>query len=243
MANPLSVEDKEQKRLYSRDYYRKNRELVKQKWAAYRKAHPEIIKAGSINYSLRNEAVIKQRSKTRREALRKETFNAYGGKCSLCGESRQEFLCIDHVYNNGKEDREKFGGSGVILYSQLRKQGFPKNGYRVLCYNCNMARMLKEKMSVPQLPKQVKYTRKVKSELLEAYGKKCACCGEDNPVLLVIDHINGNGQADRSLKGRGRAMYAHLKKLGYPRGEYRLLCHNCNMSLGFFGYCPHDGVS
>jgi hypothetical protein len=20
---------------------------------------------------------------------------------------------------------------------------------------------------------------------------------------------------------------------------YRVLCHNCNMALGFYGYCPH----
>lgn len=33
-----------------------------------------------------------------------------------------------------------------------------------------------------------------------------------------------------------------LKKNDYPKG-FQILCHNCNMSKGFYGYCPHVGVN
>jgi hypothetical protein len=33
-------------------------------------------------------------------------------------------------------------------------------------------------------------------------------------------------------------MYAYLIRNNFPEG-YRVLCHNCNQSLGYFGYCPH----
>lgn len=32
-----------------------------------------------------------------------------------------------------------------------------------------------------------------------------------------------------------------LKRNKFPKG-YRILCHNCNLSKSFYGYCPHQGV-
>lgn len=29
-------------------------------------------------------------------------------------------------------------------------------------------------------------------------------------------------------------------RIGSYRNDIRVLCHNCNMSLGFSGYCPHS---
>jgi hypothetical protein len=26
---------------------------------------------------------------------------------------------------------------------------------------------------------------------------------------------------------------------GFPEG-FRVLCHNCNSALGYYGHCPHD---
>jgi len=86
--------------------------------------------------------------------------------------------------------------------------------------------------------------RKLRMECLAAYSgnsPKCACCGEGHIEFLAIDHIDGTGSEERErlgLKG-GRGWYRHLKKSGFPPG-YRVLCHNCNCALGFYGYCPHE---
>ena len=37
----------------------------------------------------------------------------------------------------------------------------------------------------------------------------------------------------------GKTFYSYLRNKGWPTG-YRVLCHNCNMSLGFYGHCPHQ---
>jgi hypothetical protein len=67
----------------------------------------------------------------------------------------------------------------------------------------------------------------------------CACCGEDHLEFLAIDHINGRGRAERGRTGRyGFSLYTWLRMQGYPEG-YRVLCHNCNGALGWYGYCPH----
>lgn len=73
----------------------------------------------------------------------------------------------------------------------------------------------------------------------------CSCCGEPRLEFLAIDHIDGGGAKHRKELGGGRSahggqrFYAWLRKNGYPSG-YRVLCHNCNQSIGSFGYCPHQ---
>lgn len=79
----------------------------------------------------------------------------------------------------------------------------------------------------------------VKQEVVAAYGGKCECCGEAQIEFLTIDHINNDGALHRRKVGKGRRIYADLIKLGFPKDNYRLLCFNCNITRGFYGYCPH----
>jgi len=77
--------------------------------------------------------------------LRREVFSIYGERCACCGEERWEFLTIDHVSGNGAEHRKEIrgknhGGGGGHFYLWLRKNGYPRDGYRTLCWNCNAAR-------------------------------------------------------------------------------------------------------
>ena len=91
--------------------------------------------------------------------------------------------------------------------------------------------------------KQKIYTRSRRLKVLEYYGgtpPTCACCGESHIEFLSIDHINGGGHQHRlSLGSSGRAIYNYLIKENFPLG-YRVLCTNCNASLGRYGYCPHQ---
>ncbi len=83
-------------------------------------------------------------------------------------------------------------------------------------------------------------TRMLKLEVIANYGCACACCGESNPVFLTVDHINGGGMKDRASDHGGWRFYTRLKKLGFPKDDYQLLCYNCNLAKGFFGICPHE---
>ena len=97
-----------------------------------------------------------------------------------------------------------------------------------------------------------KYHKKLKRIVIEHYSSRtmrCACENcyyhiNDCPMeFLSIDHINGGGNAHRrQLKTRnGWAFYLWLIKNNFPEG-FRVLCFNCNLSEGFFGYCPHNNV-
>jgi hypothetical protein len=72
-----------------------------------------------------------------RTCERAEILAAYGGHCVCCGESTPEFLSIDHINGGGSAHRRSINR---YIYRFLKETGFPKNEFRLLCYNCNMAR-------------------------------------------------------------------------------------------------------
>lgn len=68
----------------------------------------------------------------------------------------------------------------------------------------------------------------------------CSCCGESHLEFLAIDHIEGGGAAHRRVVGS--SFFLWLQREGYPSG-FRILCHNCNLAMGYYGRCPHQGPS
>lgn len=88
------------------------------------------------------------REKDRRKCqkLRAEVLAAYGGKCSCpgCTITEPAFLEVDHIYNDGADHRREICGgnsrSGIRFYTWLRKHGFPKDRFQLLCRNCNGAK-------------------------------------------------------------------------------------------------------
>lgn len=126
---------REQKRQQHLRYKEKHPETYRQRVAAssraYRQAHPDRRSAPEV---------LREYGRRARLRLREQALTAYGGKCSCCGESTNEFLCIDHTDGNGAEHRRAMGvktGSGPI-YRWLKTHDYP-SGFRVLCHNCNLA--------------------------------------------------------------------------------------------------------
>ncbi len=73
--------------------------------------------------------------------------------------------------------------------------------------------------------------------VLNHYGLSCKCCNESNIEFLCIDHIYGGGNEHRrEINGN---LYKWIIKNNFP-DFFRTLCHNCNHSLGAYGYCPHE---
>lgn len=131
----------------------------------------------------------------------------------------------------------------------LRKEG--KDGHRGVCRVCRNTQARQKDRGVynkryrEQHREYLSSYRKqrnlsLKLEVMGHYGgARCACCGEDRIEFLCFDHVEGGGtQHRKSIGNMGRQFYYWLKLNGYPNG-YRVLCYNCNMSIGFYGYCSH----
>lgn len=84
---------------------------------------------------------------------------------------------------------------------------------------------------------------KLKSDLIAAYGGKCECCGETEPVFLSLEHKNGGGNEHRKRAGSGYAIWCELKRLGFPQDDYTILCMNCQRGVMRPEGCPHQRKS
>lgn len=82
--------------------------------------------------------------------------------------------------------------------------------------------------------------RRLREQVIEAYGGRCECCGEARQEFLAVDHIAGDGAAHRRQLPGGNSFYRWLRRNGFPKDRFRLLCHNCNFARGHYGYCPHE---
>jgi hypothetical protein len=92
---------------------------------------------------------------------------------------------------------------------------------------------------------------KARFKCLQAYGGKCACCGETRAFLLCIDHVNNDGAKERrrfaktipegrnNLRGgAGTPFFLWLIKNNFPNKErYQVLCFNCNTLKATKGKC------
>jgi hypothetical protein len=135
-------------------YRERNREKLRQRVREWRennreqdRLHKREWRNRKIANSSPDELVIlrmAEAAKTKRnqDRCREQVFAAYGGyKCSCCGETEPMFLSIDHIANNGGQERRSgvYAGSGTAFYAWLRKNGFPE-GYQVLCMNCQIGK-------------------------------------------------------------------------------------------------------
>ncbi len=96
---------------------------------AYNKAHQKEI----------------TKSKIKKRRIRKiEVKNFLGAKCVCCGfADALEFLTVDHVNNDGAEDRRKSCGNNDVAYNEiwrLMKAGLPVTRFALLCWNCNASK-------------------------------------------------------------------------------------------------------
>ena len=88
------------------------------------------------------------------------------------------------------------------------------------------------------------YARKalglLKAKVFNHYGPFCACCGEDIPQFLTIDHVNNDGAAHRRDSWHGSKIYQYIVENDYP-DTFQVLCMNCNFGKYMNGgVCPHE---
>ena len=88
--------------------------------------------------------------------------------------------------------------------------------------------------------KQSQYRGNIRNDVIQAYGGKCACCGEIKSQFLTIDHTNNDGNIERKLfKRNAVAILKKIQKENYP-SSYQILCWNCNVARHINGgTCPH----
>ena len=83
--------------------------------------------------------------------------------------------------------------------------------------------------------------KELRDRVIVGYGSCCACCGAAYKEFLSIDHKEYRACEEKRQLGRCLTTTQLCQKIireNFP-STFQILCHNCNMSLGIYGYCPH----
>lgn len=147
--------------------------------------------------------------------------------------------CVKAYHDAHKEDiirhKRKYADANVEKVREAKRRYSRKNKEHIKNYNITHAIQIKQRFK--------ERTFELWEEARDFFGP-CECCGESRIEFLSIDHRNGGGtQKRKNGEPCGRTLLARFKRVGWPielKSEYRLLCYNCNQSIGFLGYCPHQ---
>ncbi len=104
----------------------------------------ESVKASRDRWRFANAEKVREAQIQYRKTLKLEALARYGTACSECGFDNPLALCIDHIDDNGAEERRALGGqnyAGWNFYLSLRQRGWPE-GYQTLCANCNLIKQM-----------------------------------------------------------------------------------------------------
>ena len=133
-------------------------------------------------------------------------------RCSLC----LRILPLDCFnrklsghQSNCKECRKKFPSNDPVRHRATNKLWRERNADKIKEKKCR---------------DYIKERDELKNEWLSAYGSKCTCCGESEKKFLTVEHLNGDGKRHRKEVGTGLNMLKDLRKQGFPKDIYTILC-------------------
>jgi hypothetical protein len=102
-------------------------------------------------------------------------------------------------------------------------------GYAI-CKYCATLKASKTLVVTSRQINSKKLSLKYKGDIMKKGGGVCRICGENDLLMLTIDHIHKNGGQERKNKNVGVSFYRKLLKSEFPHNELRVLCYNCNCS-------------
>lgn len=115
----------------------------------------------------------------------------------------------------------------------------PKLEMKIGCGDCSQRHSyLQGNFSRDRKDRTALYRKRIRRNVIDKYGGRCACCGERELLFLTIDHKDGTGFEDRK-SFTGTAWYMHLNRTNL-RTDLQVLCYNCNNGREMGGgICPH----
>ena len=160
-------------------------------------------------------------------------------ECKLC---RNKYYRDVYEKNRFKETSKQRTNNGVII------------GGKKVCSRCHVLLEVSEfgscnitKSGLASSCKKCKVligyieNRKLKQEMVDAYGGGCSCCGIIELEFLTVEHIFGDGKEHRALvNGHGASIYRDLKRKRWPKGRHTVMCRNCNCARKYNRPCLHN---
>lgn len=127
----------------------------------------------------------------------------------------------------------------VEYRSAVQKRSYEKHKVRRAPERQAEARAAYWKDPIGKAAQAKRYRQALRLEFIAEYGGQCACCAEAEYAFLTLEHKRRDGKQHRSSVGTSTQVLADLKRRGWPKDNYELLCFNCNRASWEQGICPH----
>lgn len=134
----MPIKDPVKRRESQKRYYEKKKAEILEQQSGYREKHPERVAQHKQSWVERNREKSRASGRASYRSLRLEAIAHYGGRCVCCGEDEVAFLALDHVNDDGAEQRREHG-TGYSFLRSLKRRGWPDD-IQILCHNCNIAK-------------------------------------------------------------------------------------------------------
>jgi hypothetical protein len=150
------------------------------------------------------------------------------------------YECSDCAIRRGKDYYQKHKDENSIKCKQWRQghkdvlRKYARDHYQRTKHDYSLTYRKPEYIS--KMTK--KYFRRLKEDVISAYGGVCVCCGENRLPFLTVEHSKHDGKEHR--KRVKQKVYQDLRKRGFPKDiGVTILCWNCNMATRYGAVCPH----
>ena len=236
----------EKEKLHKKEYYQKNKDMMKAKAMEYYTKHKDDIKIKKAEYCKTHKDEKKlyntrYYNEHKDDEVYKEQKKLSGKQYREKNKDNEEFKERERIsqkkYYDKNREKQKLKNK---KYRENHKEYFAKwyedhkDEMKILqkeWYEENKTEQrIKHKIynnEHKEEEKLRKYT--IRLDVLMHYSNgtfKCKHCGEDHLEFLEVDHIHGGGKKHKREMGIG-SMYYWLYMNNYPDG-YQILCSNCN---------------
>lgn len=132
-------ENKDRMREYFKNYREQNREKIRMWDRDFKEREKGRLKKERHERYVNNKERHAEYGANNRQRLKRTVIDSLGGHCFCCGENDIGFLTVEHLLKDGSQHRREVNGR---VYSDILKQGSPRDKYAVLCMNCNFPHVL-----------------------------------------------------------------------------------------------------
>jgi len=185
------------------------------------------MKEGTYYFRHREEILAKKKAGYVAHPKVKVPVSDGKKRCSSCGEEKEKTSIF---FDRSRNTEDGFTNQCKVCRLAYREQ------------HKDEAKRRRDKFNAKDPLGPKRWRIKIKAEMIAAYGGRCVCCGDSHPEFLTLDHIGGRTAENHpwDLRQNGSSIYGKLKKLGWPKNAYRLMCMNCNWAIRWGDPCPHS---
>jgi hypothetical protein len=120
------------------NYQKKRDKILEQKKESYPKKRDTVLK--SRRKSWKENPSIRENNQKYKKERKRICYKLLGNSCKICGHNDQDILVIDHIHDDGQEER-KTGLSNIKLWNKIINEG-DCGKYQLLCFNCNLKKSI-----------------------------------------------------------------------------------------------------